>query len=93
MGAVDGIRPQRISGGKMNICGSDLAEHLCAEILAAHRHRLPHDIAIYRRAILPILAAAPPEGARAAVRLAHTLAGLPSRAEVLAACAATSIEG
>lgn len=73
----------------MDICGSDLADHLCAELLAAHRHRLPHDIAIYRRAITPILAAASPERARAAVRLAHTLAALPSRAEILAVCNST----
>ncbi len=70
----------------MDICGSDLADHLYAELLAAHRDRLPGDIAIYRRAIVPILAAAPPERARAAVRLAHTFAGLPSRAEIFAIC-------
>lgn len=75
----------------MDTCGSDLADHLCAELLAAHRNRLPPDIAVYRRAILPILAAAAPERARAAVQLAHTLAGLPSRAEILAIC--TPIQG
>lgn len=75
----------------MDICGSDLADDLCAELLAAHRTRLPHDIAIYRRAILPILAATSPERARMAVRLGHTLAGLPSRAEILAIC--TPIQG
>lgn len=77
----------------MNICGNDLADHLCAELFAACPHRLPRDIAIYRRAIVPILAAASPERARAAVRLGHALAGLPSRAEILAVCTATSIEG
>lgn len=77
----------------MNTCGSLLAEHLCAELLAAHRHRLPHDIAIYRRTITPILAAASPERAQATVRLAQDLAGLPSRAEILAVCTGGPAQG
>lgn len=77
----------------MNTCGSELAEHLCQQILAAHRHRLPHNIAIYCRVITPVLAAATPESARAVVRLAQALPGLPSRAEILAVCPPVSIEG
>lgn len=68
-------------------CGSERAERLVAEILAAAPGRLPPDIAIWSRAVARLLEAQPRARAEAAAMRAARLGGLPSRAEVLAFCA------
>lgn len=68
-------------------CGLAEAERLAAALVAAQAGRVPHDIAIYRRAVARDLARVPAGRARAAVARLSALGFLPSRAEIMCACA------
>lgn len=72
-------------------CGTEAAGDLVAGLLAAQAGRLPADIDVYARGVMRILAPLPEARARAAVAALRRLGGLPSRAEVAAACGAAGI--
>lgn len=86
-----GLRDASLSDGvamKVIGCGEEMAARAFADFLASWGGWLPPDIALYRRAAVRLLAKVPPERVDAVMRRLAAVGGLPSRAEIAAACGA-----